>query len=395
MTLQFESSRAQAPERSRALSSARALLVGSALVAAFTVTASAQTTYCATFGGQLYELDLASGSTTPLVDVNSNLTFGIANTQVADELLVSAVTAGFFNVNLTTGVVTPLASPGPPMFAICNNEDDGKTYAISLANLYEIDPSTGASTLIGATGRININGLDYHRGLQQFIGVDPITNDLIAIDPATGAGTAIGQTMPGLVGVWYDETGDDLYGICDLNNQGCIVEIDAATGTVTPLHTTGMNLVGIGGDIGGGPTPPGTNYCTAASNSTGTAASISASGSPSVSANNITLTASDMPLNQFGIFVTSRDQDFVLGAGGTSNGNLCVGGNVGRFVGPGQILSSGATGSFDLAIDLAAIPEGGSFVAVMAGETWNFQAWYRDTVGLGSNFTDGVEIGFQ
>ena len=395
MTPPFESPSSKAAGPSRAAASVLSLFAGPALLAGLAATASAQTTYCATFGGQLYELDLVSGSTTPLVDVNSNLTFGIANTSVSDELLVSAVTAGFFNVNLTTGVVTPLASPGPPMFAICNNEDDGKTYGISLANLYEIDPSTGGSTLIGATGRININGLDYHRGLQQFIGVDPITNDLIAIDPATGAGTAIGQTMPGLVGVWYDETGDDLYGICDLNNQGCIVEIDAASGTVTPLHTTGMNLVGIGGDIGGGAMPPGTNYCTAASNSTGSAASISATGSPSASANNITLVASDMPQNQFGMFLTSRDQDFVVGAGGSSNGNLCLGGTVGRFTAPSQILSSGPAGSFELAIDLTMVPEGGSFVTVLVGETWNFQAWYRDTVGLGSNFTDGVEIGFQ
>jgi hypothetical protein len=31
----------------------------------------------------------------------------------------------------------------------------------------------------------------------------------------------------------------------------------------------------------------------------------------------------------------------------------------------------------------------------MAGQTWNFQAWHRDQVGLGSNFTDGLEIQFN
>jgi hypothetical protein len=37
---------------------------------------------------------------------------------------------------------------------------------------------------------------------------------------------------------------------------------------------------------------------------------------------------------------------------------------------------------------------GGTFVAVLPGDTWNFQAWYRD-VGGTNNSTDGVEITFQ
>ena len=68
---------------------------------------------------------------------------------------------------------------------------------------------------------------------------------------------------------------------------------------------------------------------------------------------------------------------------------------VGRFVGPGQILSSGPDGWFSLQLDLGAIPEGNVFVQVQPGETWHFQAWFRDPVGLGSNFTNGTEIRFQ
>lgn len=139
----------------------------------------------------------------------------------------------------------------------------------------------------------------------------------------------------------------------------------------------------------------GTTYCMAVANTTGSIGEISAVGSAMVAANNVTLMASSLPTNQFGIFVTSRDQGFVMGAGGTSNGNLCLSGTLGRFAAPSQILFTGASGSFDLAIDLTMIPEGGNFVSVMAGETWNFQAWHRDTVGLGSNFTEGLEIMFQ
>lgn len=122
---------------------------------------------------------------------------------------------------------------------------------------------------------------------------------------------------------------------------------------------------------------------------------MSATGSTNAAANNLTLEASNLPTSQFGIFVTSMTQAFVPGAGGTSNGNLCLGGALGRFSQPSQILNTGSTGSFDLVVDTTMVPQGSGFVTIMAGDTWNFQAWHRDPVGVGSNFTDGLEIAFN
>ncbi len=139
----------------------------------------------------------------------------------------------------------------------------------------------------------------------------------------------------------------------------------------------------------------GTNYCTAVPNSTGQTGSMSATGSDVAAANDVTLIASDLPNMQFGIFVTSLDQGFIAGGGGTSNGNICLGGSIGRYQAASQILSTGQTGSFALPINLMTVPQGNGSVAVMAGDSWNFQAWHRDGVGLGSNFTDGLEILFQ
>ena len=139
----------------------------------------------------------------------------------------------------------------------------------------------------------------------------------------------------------------------------------------------------------------GSNYCTAVANSSGQAASMGALGSALIADNDVTLTASSLPPNQFGIFAVAPFQGFVPGTGGTSNGNLCLAGSLGRYVGPGEILSSGAAGEFQLAIDLQAIPQGGGTAGTSAGQTWNFQAWFRDQVGLGSNFTDGISITFQ
>ena len=140
----------------------------------------------------------------------------------------------------------------------------------------------------------------------------------------------------------------------------------------------------------------GTNYCLALANSTGATGAISATGSTSVAANDVTLTAASLPTNAFGYFLTSLTQQVVVLPGG-SQGNLCLGGAIGRYVGPGQVQNSGATGSFSLALDLTATPTPNGLVAVAAGETWNFQAWHRDSVGgnATSNFTDGLSVSFN
>jgi hypothetical protein len=146
-----------------------------------------------------------------------------------------------------------------------------------------------------------------------------------------------------------------------------------------------------------GAASPGTNYCgPAVLNSTGNPGEISATGSATVAANNLTLEASSLPLNAFGFFLTSQVQGLVPQPGG-SLGVLCLGGSIGRYVGPGQIQNSGAAGSFGLALDLTQTPTPTGTVSVAAGETWNFQAWHRDSVGgvAVSNFTDGLSVLFQ
>ncbi len=67
---------------------------------------------------------------------------------------------------------------------------------------------------------------------------------------------------------------------------------------------------------------------------------------------------------------------------------------IGRFA--SQIQNSGPAGTFTIQVDLTSIPPNPPHT-VVAGETWNFQAWIRDKVASvpTSNFTDGIEILFQ
>ncbi len=141
----------------------------------------------------------------------------------------------------------------------------------------------------------------------------------------------------------------------------------------------------------------GSSYCgPAVINSTGSSGTISGMGSAAVASNDLTLVASNLPLNSFGYFLTSQAQGLTLQPGG-SQGVLCLGGSIGRYVGPGQIQNTGAAGAFSLLLSLTQTPTPTGFVAVAAGETWNFQAWHRDAVGgvAVSNFTDGLTVTFQ
>ena len=140
----------------------------------------------------------------------------------------------------------------------------------------------------------------------------------------------------------------------------------------------------------------GTNYCgPSVANSTGASAILTAQGSNSVATNGLTLSASALPINAFGFFLASQTQGFVMNPGGSA-GNLCLGGAIGRYVGAGQIQNSGQAGAFSLTLDLAMVPQPSGFVSVAPGDNWNFQTWYRDSVGgtATSNFTDGVNLTF-
>lgn len=140
----------------------------------------------------------------------------------------------------------------------------------------------------------------------------------------------------------------------------------------------------------------GATYCSGVSNSTGVNGSIVATGATDPTANAVTVTASNLPGSMFGFFLTSRTPAVVAQAGG-SQGTLCLGGTIGRYAGPGQILRSDITGSFRLTLDLSAMPIGIASVPVTSGQTWRFQAWHRDTVNnvATSNLTDAVEVLFN
>ncbi len=176
-----------------------------------------------------------------------------------------------------------------------------------------------------------------------------------------------------------------------------VVPEDAQPGTVYPLQfvdTIGNPPVALVVVVNGQSIDPtldhgsitvvSGNYCQSTVNSTGSAATIGYDGSTSIAANDLVLHAEPVP-NQPGIFFYGPNQ-VQLSFG---NGFRCVGGQLWRLVpvtfASGNVLSR--------VVDYGNLPAGGQIVA---GATWNVQAWFRDPMGGGASFnlSDGLALFF-
>lgn len=127
----------------------------------------------------------------------------------------------------------------------------------------------------------------------------------------------------------------------------------------------------------------------AVTNSSGWPARIELEG-PAVAGGVLTLRAVHLPLDRKGYFMMGDGDAQLLPA--TSLSQLCIaGGRLVRLVPP--LLDSGPGGSFSLLVDTAAVPGLG---AVVAGQTWGFQAWFRDVNPTpGSNLTNALFTPFE
>lgn len=167
----------------------------------------------------------------------------------------------------------------------------------------------------------------------------------------------------------------------DCNNNGILDSDDIANGTSEDLNG---NFVPDECEV------VGSTYCPSLPNSTGVGAGLLATGSDVAADEQLTLTGYDMPVAETCLFICSPNQGLVMNPG-NNMGNLCVvRTEFARF--KQNILTTDANGRAVLEVDpwvvLTTPPQ-----PILAGQTWNFQAWYRD--GATSNFTDAVEIAFQ
>jgi hypothetical protein len=129
--------------------------------------------------------------------------------------------------------------------------------------------------------------------------------------------------------------------------------------------------------------PSPANYCQTAPNSFGSGATMGYGGQNSIAANNFILLGFNLPPQKLGIFFYGLNQTNVP----FGNGHRCVANPFFRL--PAVISNSFGDLEFDM--DLNNLPPGGH---ISSGQTWNFQAYYRDPQGGGAlfNATDGLNV---
>jgi len=126
--------------------------------------------------------------------------------------------------------------------------------------------------------------------------------------------------------------------------------------------------------------PVGINYCGAAANSSGAAASIDATGSASLAANDLVLTAYDVPNTPFLFFHGGAQTQQPFG-----DGYLCAAGGIVRIGAPA--VAAGGVAKTTVNLPSAGFTTPG---------TRNVQCWFRDVAagGAGFNTSDAAAITF-
>ena len=242
--------------------------------------------------------------------------------------------------------------------------------------------SAGDRLGVAVSGAGDVNGDGYH---DVIVGADG--------DDRNGFSSGSARVYSGFDGSpLYTLYGDSTYGLFgtsvsdagDVNGDGrpdVIVGAVLDQPTAIPNDDHGSAVVFAGGAL------LGTSYCgPAVANSSGMPGVIRAFGLIDASANDTFLTAYQLPYDLFGYFLVSRTQGSFMPPG--SQGFICLGGDIGRYDG-----DVGEGPSFTSQIDLTSMPVNPP-QAALPGETWNFQAWYRD-VGSTNNFTDAVSVTYQ
>jgi hypothetical protein len=116
-------------------------------------------------------------------------------------------------------------------------------------------------------------------------------------------------------------------------------------------------------------------FCIAAPNSVSSGALISTDGSTSIANNDLSFWTTQVPPNAFGRYFYGPNQTLVA----FGNGVRCVGNGFFRL----PTLNADVDGVAVFALDHNALP---AFGVISAGESHNFQFWYRNPAAGGANF---------
>ncbi|HSS20901.1 MAG TPA: Calx-beta domain-containing protein [Pyrinomonadaceae bacterium] len=209
------------------------------------------TLYGTTETGQLFKVNLSTGAGTPAaalpafgtaeIEFNNTTRRGFTQLPYGNEAhefdIETGEVLGF--IILDGAAFTGLEWVGPTLYGASANESRSGS-----SELRTIDPSTGASTLIGATGIANpISGLAYDTTSSTMYGLTEDVSgggpsNLVTVNLTTGAATMIGAVGFNGSSLEFGPDGN-LYGV-STGNSGNLYRINKATGASTLVGVTGF-----------------------------------------------------------------------------------------------------------------------------------------------------------
>ncbi len=198
---------------------------------------------------------------------------------------------------------------------------------------------------------------------------------------------------------WTNSTGADM---------DVIIEVNVWTGSSSACNNYDLVIAGSG--TCDGSTSAGTPFCDPGSdNSTGAPAILAGTWGTGVGSDLHLEITSGVPgqlaymlvgnVSTAGVAV-SNGLFCLIGSGPAQFFRYNVGGtdmnSIGGFDATGTMINSVGTSTTGFGFDVPSTIPASPLITIMAGDTWNFQGWYRDTpAGVGtSNFTNGLSVTF-
>jgi hypothetical protein len=233
-------------------------------------------------------------------------------------------------------------------------------------------PATGSATMTLDT--VN-NALSYNITFSGLLGSETMAHIHGPADPGVAGG--IKHTLPlgsPKVGTWFYAEADEadiLAGRMYINIHSSMFGGGEIRGQICPTPIEYCHC-----DVASGPPCGNDDADSGCRNSTGVGANLSITGLPSVILDTLKITATELPLNQNGIFFMGPTQTSATPFGDSLK---CVGGQLFRYF---PVQNSGGSGTIALGPGIVAKSQTFALAGhIDSGETWNFQAWFRDPMG--------------
>ncbi len=253
------------------------------------------TLYASNTSGTLFTVNTTTGVGSLVGTLPTGATTEIEYDRITGRAFTQAGATAFFGqeFNLTTGA--GIGSPIPNAHTFTGLEWVGSTlYGTSIdtssgpSSLRILDPWTGTSTLIGATGLGPISGLAYDEGSGTMFGVTggAGVSDLITINLATGAATTVGPTGISTAGSLEFAPNGLLYAGGGQTASGNLYTINPFTGAALLVGPTGFgNISGL------------VNVCAQTATPTATATPTNTPTATNTPTNTLTPTSTATPTN--------------------------------------------------------------------------------------------------